>query len=45
MGKDFTKANVLFISDDECDVLLEFLKELIKRKYNIRTIGVFVGSI
>jgi len=45
--KEFTKADVLFISDGECNIQQEFLEEFIsfKRKYNVRTIGVLIGGI
>ena len=45
--KDFTKADVLFISDGECSIPPEFLEEFIsfKRKCNVRTIGVLISGI
>jgi len=45
--REFTRADVLFISDGECDVPQEFLKEFIsfKRKCNVRTIGVLIGGV
>ena len=45
--KDFTKVDVLFISDGECSISPEFFEEFIsfKRKCNVRTIGVLIGGV
>ncbi|WP_048095776.1 vWA domain-containing protein [Archaeoglobus fulgidus] len=45
--KDFTKADVLFISDGECSIPPEFLEEFIsfKKKCNVRIMGVLIGGV
>ena len=44
---EFTKVDVLFISDGECSIPPEFLEEFIsfKKKCNVRTIGVLIGGV
>jgi len=45
--REFTKADVLFISDGECDIPSEFLEKFIsfKKKCDVRVLGVLIGGV
>jgi len=45
--KDFTKADVLFISDGECNIQQEFLEEFneFKEQRNISVVGVLISGV
>ncbi len=44
--QDFTKADVLFISDGECNIQQEFLEEFVsfKRRRNVSVVGVLISG-